>query len=99
MAFYTLGVTRIGVRELNQHTSKYIAMVKDGETVEVTERGRLVARLVPAARTGTILDEFVAAGRVTPPITCWHELPPPGDPSDGISVTEELAARRDEERY
>jgi prevent-host-death family protein len=92
-------VARIGVRELNQHTSKYIAMVKDGETIEVTERGRLVARLVPAPRTGTILDDLVAAGRVTPATTSWHELPAPLDPKDGINVADELVATREEERY
>lgn len=96
---YTSGMVRIGVRELNQHTSKYIGMVKEGETVEVTERGRLVARLVPPPRTGTILDEFVAAGRVTPPTTSWHELRLPAVANDGINVADELAAMREEERY
>ncbi|MGH3906165.1 MAG: type II toxin-antitoxin system Phd/YefM family antitoxin [Pseudonocardiaceae bacterium] len=92
-------MTRIGVRELNQHTSKYIAMVKNGETVEVTERGQLVARLVPAPRTGTVLDELVAAGRVMPATTSWHELPPPGSADDGINVADELAAMREQDRY
>jgi len=99
MKSYTLGMVRIGVRELNQHTSEYIAMVKDGETVEVTERGQLVARLVPAPRTGTILDEFVAAGRVTVPTASWHELSRSGVADDGINVAGELAAMREEERY
>ena len=45
--FFTSPVTRIGVRELNQHTSRYIGEVKDGETVEVTDHGHLVALLVP----------------------------------------------------
>lgn len=39
---------RIGLRELRQHASRYIARVSQGETVEVTQRGRLVARIVPA---------------------------------------------------
>ena len=39
---------RIGLRELRQHASRYIARVARGETVEVTHRGRLVARIVPA---------------------------------------------------
>lgn len=38
---------RIGVRELRQHATRYLSRVKAGETVEVTERGRLVALLVP----------------------------------------------------
>lgn len=96
--FYTPGVIRIGVRELNQHTSRYIAMVKNGETIEVTERGQLVARLLPAPRTGTILDELVAAGRVTAPTTSWHELPPPANADDGIVVADELATMREQER-
>lgn len=69
-------------------------MVKNGETIEVTERGQLVARLVPAPRTGTILDELVATGRITPATTSWHELPPAESTEDGISVASELAAMR-----
>lgn len=99
MKSYTSRMVRIGVRELNQHTSKYIAMVKAGETVEVTERGQLVARLVPPPRTGTILDELVAAGRVTAATANWHELRPPAVSSDGINIADELAAMREEERY
>jgi prevent-host-death family protein len=36
-------MARIGVRELRQNASRYLALVKAGETVEVTERGVLVA--------------------------------------------------------
>jgi prevent-host-death family protein len=38
---------RIGVRELRQHASRYLARVASGETIEVTDRGRAVALLVP----------------------------------------------------
>jgi len=38
---------RIGVRELRQHASRYLARVAGGESLEVTDRGRPVARLVP----------------------------------------------------
>ena len=38
---------RIGVRELRQHASRYLARVRSGETIEVTDRGRPIARLVP----------------------------------------------------
>lgn len=37
----------MGVRELRQNLSIYRRRVKDGETLEVTEHGRPVARLVP----------------------------------------------------
>ena len=53
---------RIGVRELRQHASRYLALVQRGEVVEVTDRGRLVARLVPVeSDTWTAM---VAAGEV-----------------------------------
>jgi len=56
---------RIGVRELRQHASRYLAQVAAGESVEVTDRGRLVARLVPAG--GDPWDDLVAAGSVSVP--------------------------------
>jgi prevent-host-death family protein len=37
----------IGVRELRQHASKYLAEVAAGESIEITDRGQPVARLVP----------------------------------------------------
>ncbi len=40
-------MNRIGIRELRQHASRYLAAVRAGETVEITDRGRLVALLVP----------------------------------------------------
>lgn len=59
-------MTRIGVRELRQNASRYLALVKAGETVEVTERGTLVALLVPPQRSDTARDRLVAAGRLIP---------------------------------
>jgi prevent-host-death family protein len=53
---------RIGVRELRQHASRYLARVVGGETIEVTDRGRPVARLIPV-RSDPWAD-MVAAGRV-----------------------------------
>jgi len=38
---------RIGIRELRQNASQYIRLVKAGETIEITERGVLVAVLRP----------------------------------------------------
>lgn len=86
---------RIGVRELRQHASRYLALVRQGEVVEVTDRGRLVARLVPAE--GDDWDQLVATGAVT--------LAEPGadildvTPADyGFDASAELAALRADER-
>lgn len=87
---------RIGVRELRQHASRYLSRVRAGETVEVTERGRPVARLVP------VPDEpwsaLVAAGAVRPPTDAapLAQLEP-RRPAPGRSLSEELRRMRDED--
>src|ERR1700710_1834364 len=61
---------RIGVRELRQHASRYLALVKAGETVEVTERGQLVALLAPPGGARNTRDRLGASRRLisaTPP--------------------------------
>ena len=55
---------RIGVRELRQHASRYLARVAQGETLEVTDRGRPVAHLVPVRHDAW--SDMIASGRVTP---------------------------------
>lgn len=57
---------RIGVRELRQHASRYLDRVKAGETVEVTERGELVALLVPPTPASNARERLIATGRLTP---------------------------------
>ncbi|MDQ3416594.1 MAG: type II toxin-antitoxin system prevent-host-death family antitoxin [Actinomycetota bacterium] len=59
-------MTRIGVRELRQNASRYLALAKTGETVEVTERGELVALLISPHSSRTTRDRLVAAGRLIP---------------------------------
>lgn len=46
---------RVGVRELRQNLSVYLRRVQAGERLEVTERGRPVARLEPI-----VADERIA---------------------------------------
>ena len=53
---------RIGVRELRQHASRYLARVAAGETIEVTDRGHPVAHLVPAGKNRW--QELMASGQV-----------------------------------
>ncbi|MGW5054501.1 type II toxin-antitoxin system Phd/YefM family antitoxin [Actinokineospora sp. NPDC004072] len=52
----------VGMRELSHHTARVLALVKSGETVEVTERGKTVARIVPAADDR--YSQLVAAGLI-----------------------------------
>ena len=53
---------RIGVRELRQHASRFLARVAHGERFEVTDRGHPVAHLVPVRSDHW--DDMVASGRV-----------------------------------
>lgn len=64
----------IGVRELRQHASRYLALVKAGRSVRVTDRGRPVALLVPL--TGSRWDELVQQGLVQPPTADLLEVEP-----------------------
>ncbi|MBO0702896.1 MAG: type II toxin-antitoxin system prevent-host-death family antitoxin [Candidatus Dormibacteraeota bacterium] len=89
---------RIGVRELNQQTSRVIDRVARGEILEITDRGRPVARLVPVMALPEPLEQLVAEGRAVP-ATVWGPIPvPPVDAADGVDVAAELASLRDEER-
>ncbi|MEV2236568.1 type II toxin-antitoxin system prevent-host-death family antitoxin [Micromonospora sp. NPDC049891] len=90
---------QIAVRELNQHTSKVLARVRAGETVEVTDRGEPIARLVPVVAGDVLLGRLVAEGRaIAPASTGPLPLPPVlGDPT--VDAAAVLAASRDEERW
>jgi prevent-host-death family protein len=57
---------RIGVRELRQHATRYLSKVKAGETVEVTERGQLVALLVPPSPGASARERLIASGQLVP---------------------------------
>lgn len=60
-----LGLVEVGVRELRGRLSDYLARVREGDEVVVTERGVAVARIIPV-EGGRALDRAVAEGLVTP---------------------------------
>jgi prevent-host-death family protein len=87
----------IGIRELRQQASRYLRDVQRGETIEVTDRGRPVARLVPVPTSG--LDALAESGRLAPAAGDVLELGPPLRATDGKPLPSEiLAALRDDER-
>ena len=86
---------RIGIRELRQHASRYLARVAGGESLEVTDRGHPVALLVPAPSDPW--SELLASGRVIPPADDTDIVDEP--PVDhGVLATAELARMRADER-
>ena len=86
---------RIGVRELRQHASRYLALVARGELVQVTDRGRPVAMLVPLR--GQEWDALLAGNRVLQPEDAADLADEP--PVDyGVDASSILRSMRDEER-
>jgi prevent-host-death family protein len=57
----------VGIRELRQHLTRYLRRVQQGETLEVTDRGRAVAVLAPLPQGSSAADRLVRAGRARPP--------------------------------
>ena len=66
----------IGVRELRQRASEFLRRVEQGETIEVTDRGRRVAILSPPPE-GNPLDRLRALGDVDPAKGDLDDLPEP----------------------
>jgi prevent-host-death family protein len=57
-------IKRVGIRQLRQNASAVLRDVAAGEVVEVTDRGRAVARIVPMHESGG-LDQLVAENRAS----------------------------------
>jgi prevent-host-death family protein len=72
-------MTRVGIRELKQNASAVVRRVRAGEVVEVTDRGRPVALMVPIPSDGGVVERMIADGRATPAATrgSLADLPPP----------------------
>jgi prevent-host-death family protein len=90
-------VEQIPIRTLNQDTAGVLARVERGETVEITNRGRPIARIVPVSDDS--MADLIAAGVVTPPtLTGPFPMPTLAAP-DGADAGELVSSLRDEERW
>lgn len=54
----------VGIRALQQNASEVVRRAAAGETIDITDRGRLVARMVPIS-SGSIAD-LIASGQAMP---------------------------------
>ena len=52
----------VGVRELRQNLSVYLARIARGETLEVTDRGQAVAILAPLPKRVPVLERLEREG-------------------------------------
>jgi prevent-host-death family protein len=87
-------MAEVGIRSLKQNASAVVAHAASGETVTITDRGRPVAQMtaIPSSRLQGLLD----AGRARSARRNITALPAP---EAGPSLSDELAAMRDAERY
>jgi prevent-host-death family protein len=90
---------RLGVRELKDGLSQALRRVQEGETVEVTDHGRPIARIIKAWPSRA--QQMISEGRLVPPevegdlLDLWP--PPPLEPGEKLG-SEILAELRADER-
>jgi prevent-host-death family protein len=88
---------KAGIRELRQNASDLIRRVIEGETIEVTDRGRPVARIVPL-HGRSVMDQLVAEGRATAARNDLLKLKPFPPVSGKRPLSEVLSDLRADER-
>lgn len=90
-------MTSVGIRELRQRASELLRLVEQGETVEITDRGRPVALLTPTPQ-GSPLELMRARGDVEAATGGADDLPEPVDLPPGAEAPSRALRRlrRDE---
>ena len=84
----------VGIRALKQNASAVVAQAAAGETITITDRGRPVVEMM--AIPSSPLKLLKISGRARPPRRNLRELP---EPEPGPSLSSELGAMREAERY
>jgi prevent-host-death family protein len=81
-----------GVRELRDHLSRYLSVVRNGQEVTVTDHGKAVARLVPLDQPRPI-DRLTSEGLISPPAHKKRQRTPP-EASSSETVSDLVAEQR-----
>ena len=89
----------IGVRELRQNASEHLRLVQKGESIEITDRGRPIAMLVPMTPGTSQLDVLERQGRLSSEAGDLLELGAPLIPAVGLeSASDALKKMRENSR-
>lgn len=90
-------MSSVGVRELRQRASELLRRVADGETIQITDRGRPVALLAPLPEADP-LERMRASGEIVPAEGDLTDLPEPLEPEPSAELPSAVLARlrRDE---
>jgi prevent-host-death family protein len=59
-------VEKIGIRELRQHASVWVAKAKAGTVILITDRGQPVARLMPLTQNENARNKLIDDGQLIP---------------------------------
>lgn len=90
-------MSEVPVRELNQDTAGVLARVKRGEPIDITERGTVVAHLVPAKKNA--LADLIGSGHLKPATLTGPAPRPSGPVRVDVEAGRVLRELRDQERY
>ena len=59
-------MTEVSVREFSYNPSAIFSRVENGETIEVTRHGEVIAEVIPPRRPKSRLEELIADGTINP---------------------------------
>lgn len=93
----TCYMERVGIRELRQNATAVLRRVAAGEVVEVTDRGRAVARIVPMHEASR-LEQLLAEGRASGATGDLLDVKPMRRVAGKPLLSEILAGMRTDER-
>jgi prevent-host-death family protein len=82
----------VGIRELRADLSRWVKRARAGEEIVVTDRGKPVARLVPADGERKI-DRLIREGVVTPAPRPWNGPLPKPIRIEGVESLSEIVLR------
>lgn len=86
------------MRQLQQNAAEVLRRVRRGQRLQITDRGRAVALLVPIRADGDVLDDLEAAGRLSRSEGDLLAIEPVALPRGAESPSKRLARLRRDER-
>jgi prevent-host-death family protein len=89
---------KVGLREANQRFSKIMRVVRNGEEVTLTERGKPIARIIPITKredADAAIQRLVASGLLRPATKPWRMPPFRPRRMRGPSIVQTIREERD----
>lgn len=87
----------VGLKVLKNKISEYVRLAAAGETIVITDRGRIVAEIVPPRREPeSVIERGIREGWIRPAIR-GPDWPPPRQPIPGLTL-EKLMEDLDQDR-